>query len=132
MTKCKRCSKPATLHITEIRSGAVQELHLCETCAQQYLNQEQDETSESAEEVAQLSAAYLLLRKAENALQMMRDQQVHRLPVASQDRARLCIALGVAEWPEALERIERAREVVANRFASWLFAAADPGAAGGW
>ena len=28
MTKCKRCSKPATLHITEIRSGAVQELHL--------------------------------------------------------------------------------------------------------
>jgi glutamate-ammonia-ligase adenylyltransferase len=34
----------------------------------------------------------------------------------------------VAEWPEALERIERAREVVANRFASWLFAAADPGA----
>src|SRR5580704_1071493 len=50
MTKCKRCSKPATLHITEIRSGAVQELHLCESCAQQYLNQEQDETSEPAEQ----------------------------------------------------------------------------------
>ncbi len=44
MTKCKRCQKTATLHITEIRSGTVQELHLCETCAQQYLNQEQDET----------------------------------------------------------------------------------------
>jgi glutamate-ammonia-ligase adenylyltransferase len=82
----------------------------------------------SAEEVAQLSEAYLVLRKAENALQMMRDQQVHCLPADSLDRARLCIALGVAEWPEALERIERAREVVANRFASWLFAAADPGA----
>jgi protein arginine kinase activator len=53
MTKCKRCSKPATLHITEIRSGAVQELHLCETCAQQYLNQEQEETSDSTEDVAQ-------------------------------------------------------------------------------
>jgi protein arginine kinase activator len=53
MTKCKRCSKPATLHITEIRSGAVQELHLCETCAQQYLNQEQEESSESTDEVAQ-------------------------------------------------------------------------------
>ena len=78
----------------------------------------------SAEEVAQLSEAYLSLRKAENALQMMRDQQVHRLPEDPQDRVRLCVALGVAEWPEALARIERAREVVANRFDSWLFAAA--------
>jgi protein arginine kinase activator len=50
MTKCKRCSKPATLHITEIRSGAVQELHLCENCAQQYLNQEQDPNGEPNEE----------------------------------------------------------------------------------
>jgi glutamate-ammonia-ligase adenylyltransferase len=76
----------------------------------------------SAEEVAQLSAAYLLLRKAENALQMMRDQQVHRLPADPQDRMRLCIALGVAEWPDALARIERARQVVTQRFDSWLFA----------
>jgi protein arginine kinase activator len=53
MTKCKRCQKTATLHITEIRSGTVQELHLCETCAQQYLNQEQDEASDSNEEVSQ-------------------------------------------------------------------------------
>jgi protein arginine kinase activator len=52
MTKCKRCQKTATLHITEIRSGTVQELHLCETCAQQYLNQEQDEASDSNEEVS--------------------------------------------------------------------------------
>jgi glutamate-ammonia-ligase adenylyltransferase len=82
----------------------------------------------SAEEVAQLAEAYLLLRKAENALQMMRDQQVHCLPIDAQDRMRLCIALDVAEWPEALARIERAREVVANRFDSWLFAAADSSA----
>ncbi len=39
MKKCRRCSKPATLHITEIRKGEVQQLHLCETCAQQYLAQ---------------------------------------------------------------------------------------------
>jgi glutamate-ammonia-ligase adenylyltransferase len=67
-----------------------------------------------------------VLRKAENALQMMRDEQVHRLPVDPQDRARLCIALGVVEWSEALACIERAREIVAHRFESWLFAAADP------
>ena len=59
MTKCKRCSKPATLHITEIRDGAVQELHLCETCAQAYLNQEPEEATDSAEETAQKQAESL-------------------------------------------------------------------------
>ena len=52
MTKCKQCQKPATLHITEIRSGAVHELHLCETCAQHYLNRESDEASEQSEETS--------------------------------------------------------------------------------
>jgi glutamate-ammonia-ligase adenylyltransferase len=82
----------------------------------------------SAEEVAQLRETYLLLRKAENALQMMRDQQVHRLPVDAEDRMRLCIALGVADWPEAFARIEHARGIVASHFDSWLFAAAGTGA----
>lgn len=36
--KCSRCAKPATLHITEIRHGAVQALHLCESCAKEYLS----------------------------------------------------------------------------------------------
>ena len=38
MKKCSNCSKPATLHITELRQGAVQALHLCEACAQEYLS----------------------------------------------------------------------------------------------
>jgi protein arginine kinase activator len=37
MKKCHRCTKPATLHITEIRENQVQALHLCEKCAQEYL-----------------------------------------------------------------------------------------------
>jgi len=37
MKKCRRCSKPATLHITEMREDEVHELHLCETCYQEYL-----------------------------------------------------------------------------------------------
>ena len=36
--KCDRCSKPAVLHITELRQGEVQALHLCESCAKEYLN----------------------------------------------------------------------------------------------
>jgi protein arginine kinase activator len=38
MKKCRRCTKPATRHITEIREGQAECLHLCETCAQDYLN----------------------------------------------------------------------------------------------
>jgi protein arginine kinase activator len=37
MKKCRRCNKPATLHITEIKEGEIRALHLCEQCAQEYL-----------------------------------------------------------------------------------------------
>ncbi len=37
MKKCRRCTKPATLHITEIKHGEGRTLHLCEGCAQEYL-----------------------------------------------------------------------------------------------
>ncbi len=50
MKKCHRCSKPATLHITELREGGVQELHLCESCAQQYLNSASDTESADSPE----------------------------------------------------------------------------------
>jgi protein arginine kinase activator len=36
--KCNKCSKAATLHITEVHSEEhFEELHLCEDCAQKYL-----------------------------------------------------------------------------------------------
>jgi len=38
MKKCMKCTKPATLHITEIQLGQAQVVHLCETCAQKYLS----------------------------------------------------------------------------------------------
>lgn len=38
MKKCRRCTKPAVLHITEIRNGEAQALHLCEGCAKDYLS----------------------------------------------------------------------------------------------
>jgi protein arginine kinase activator len=43
MKKCSRCSKPATLHITELREGVVDVLHLCESCAHEYLSNAQPE-----------------------------------------------------------------------------------------
>lgn len=38
MKKCLRCTKQATLHITEVKGGKSLSLHLCETCAQDYLS----------------------------------------------------------------------------------------------
>lgn len=35
--KCRNCAKVATLHITEIVKGVVQEHHLCEDCAPPFL-----------------------------------------------------------------------------------------------
>lgn len=53
MKKCRRCSKPATLHITEIREGKATAIHLCETCARDYLEApEQAAPSDPATELA--------------------------------------------------------------------------------
>jgi protein arginine kinase activator len=42
MNKCQKCPKPATLHITEIRSEEqIEEMHLCEECAHKYLYEPQ-------------------------------------------------------------------------------------------
>ncbi len=38
--KCQKCEKPATFHITELTGEEPLERHLCETCAQAYLTQE--------------------------------------------------------------------------------------------
>lgn len=43
MKKCRRCAKTATLHITEIREGHAAVVHLCESCAREYLNSGSEE-----------------------------------------------------------------------------------------
>lgn len=49
MKKCRRCTKPATLHITEIKSGETKALHLCENCAKEYLANVEPGTTPSDE-----------------------------------------------------------------------------------
>ncbi len=79
----------------------------------------------STEDIAELSEAYLVLRKAENALQMMRDQQVHALPEDALDRARLAMILGVKDWSAAQSLLEKNLERVALQFDALLFGAPD-------
>ncbi|HQX51495.1 MAG TPA: UvrB/UvrC motif-containing protein [Planctomycetaceae bacterium] len=48
MKKCRRCTKPATLHVTEIRAGEAVIIHLCDTCAREYLEQSPENDSPSS------------------------------------------------------------------------------------
>jgi protein arginine kinase activator len=44
--KCQKCTKAATLHITEVLSDdQFEELHLCEECAQKYLYEPQQKVA---------------------------------------------------------------------------------------
>ncbi|MCC7328585.1 MAG: bifunctional [glutamate--ammonia ligase]-adenylyl-L-tyrosine phosphorylase/[glutamate--ammonia-ligase] adenylyltransferase [Gammaproteobacteria bacterium] len=68
-----------------------------------------------------LTAAYLYLRRLENAIQALRDQQTHNVPAEPSDRARLALALGAGEWGEVAAGLERHRATVSSHFHAVVF-----------
>jgi glutamate-ammonia-ligase adenylyltransferase len=76
-------------------------------------------------DIAKLRDSYKVLRKAENALQMIRDEQSHSLPAAPIDRTRVGVNMGLADWDTCLARIDAAREEVARQFDSLLSVSPD-------
>lgn len=52
MKKCLQCSKPAVLHITEIRDNEARALHLCEGCAQEYLGGGDEQSASTPDDLA--------------------------------------------------------------------------------
>jgi len=70
----------------------------------------------SPETTAELDAAYVFLRRVENAIQIYADQQVHALPMSPEARAALCAALGYAEWGPLLTAIGETRKRVQHQF----------------
>ena len=69
-----------------------------------------------AHDVAVLQAAYEFLRRAENFIQAMRDQQTHELPVDAIDRARLTVAMNCADWSELRAKLDEHRHNVSSQF----------------
>lgn len=69
----------------------------------------------------ELLAAYDGLRRVENFLQALRDQQVHDLPSDDADRARLALAMGAPDWPSLQRAIDGWRDAVSNQFARVAF-----------
>ncbi|MCH2203862.1 MAG: UvrB/UvrC motif-containing protein [Fuerstiella sp.] len=47
MKKCRQCANQATLHITEVMEGQASEIHLCEKCARDYLDDSESHDSDS-------------------------------------------------------------------------------------
>jgi glutamate-ammonia-ligase adenylyltransferase len=67
-----------------------------------------------------LAAAYRGLRRLENRVQMLGDQQVHALPDDPLARLRIALALDYRDTNEMLEQLDGHRSVVAEEFAGLL------------
>ena len=76
-----------------------------------------------------LDEAYLYLRRTENRIQEINDQQAHELPADEPNRQRLALAMGYDQWRDFELDLERHREIVHSHFEQ-VFAAPQREAAG--
>lgn len=75
----------------------------------------------SADGALRLREAYRFLRRLENFIQAIRDQQTHDLPRDATDQARLCLAMGYANWHALRADLEMHRKVISQEFESVAF-----------
>ena len=75
----------------------------------------------SAEGAERLRLAYRFLRRVENFIQAIRDQQTHDLPRAAADRARLCLAMGYADWGALQSDLQEHRTTISEEFETVAF-----------
>ena len=75
----------------------------------------------SADDVAVLQLAYEHLRRLENFIQAIRDQQIHELPVDPIDRIRLAEAMQHADWSDLQASLNRHRQNVVQQFEKIAF-----------
>jgi glutamate-ammonia-ligase adenylyltransferase len=80
--------------------------------------------------VERLRGAYVFLRRLENFIQAMRDQQVHDLPRDPADRDRLSLAMGYPDWTTLARDIDRHRRNVTQEFDAIAFRGGDTDAGG--
>ena len=72
----------------------------------------------SEQAVAELSSAYVFLRRLEHRLQYLDDAQTHDLPEKDEDRALVAEAMGFTDYAALLEVLDAHREVVSQHFDS--------------
>lgn len=76
--------------------------------------------------VDELVSAYVFLRRLENFIQAIRDQQTHELPRNAADRARLCMALNYSDWEGLVADLEAHRSNVSRHFSDVVFRGESP------
>jgi glutamate-ammonia-ligase adenylyltransferase len=78
--------------------------------------------------VVELRTAYLYLRRLENRLQMLNDQQIHQLPADALGRERIALAMGVEGWEPLLRELREQQACVSRHFRLVIFGGktADP------
>ncbi len=78
-----------------------------------------------AKDAEELVTAYRFLRRMENRLQSIADQQTHDLPGGELNQARLALATGFANWSELLSELNTQRDIVSGQFRDIVFRAAN-------
>ena len=68
------------------------------------------------EAVAELTEAYVFLRRLENRLQMLADAQTHRLPADALSRERIALAMGASDWGTLTRELDAKRARVSHHF----------------
>ncbi|MES2489919.1 MAG: bifunctional [glutamate--ammonia ligase]-adenylyl-L-tyrosine phosphorylase/[glutamate--ammonia-ligase] adenylyltransferase [Pseudomonadota bacterium] len=66
--------------------------------------------------VSELDAAYVFLRRLENAIQMYGDEQTHALPQSDAAREALCVGLDMADWSALMTQLDETRAFVSREF----------------
>ena len=75
--------------------------------------------------VQELTDAYRFLRRLENRLQMLDDQQTHTLPVAALDAERIAIMMDAPDFATLRARLDEFRRLVTQHFDAVVLAPAD-------
>ncbi len=93
------------------RQPALQNTHFLSTLKQlaQYQLLESDV-------VHQLYEAYCFLRKTENHLQAIADQQTQTLPIDELDRTRLAFGMGFIDWDQLVKQLQFHQQIVHHQF----------------
>jgi glutamate-ammonia-ligase adenylyltransferase len=64
----------------------------------------------------ELREAYVFLRRLEHRLQYVEDQQTHMLPVDAENRQKIAVSMGFADWAGLLEVLDAHRARVSRHF----------------
>jgi [glutamine synthetase] adenylyltransferase / [glutamine synthetase]-adenylyl-L-tyrosine phosphorylase len=76
----------------------------------------------SAQAVSDLARSYHVLRRAENRLQMIDEQQTHSLPSSALGLERLAVMLGLSDITALSALLQQARAAVTRHFSELVFA----------